>query len=317
MPKARRIRCGRSARSLSQQQQQQQQQQQSSSSSSATSTDSTNPSPASRLYRHALESIFGWLSQTELATALQAPKSWLAAVESMASLQLTIKKVSAPLRSIADSAMGRHVTQLGLVGSRVPLTADSLFIVARLMPQLCELTCDLQLTPTPGPLTFPPGLLKLDLRITGGSAAADVNAALLAIGRLRLLESFTVWLPSLNDQLSFASLASLPQLRYLAIHAPNRASLLSDAQVAELRAMPRLHQLDVWPMPTSLLRRLLAQPHQLQWQEITTLPRPTDDEAAALLPQLPSLTKIDVCCLATQFGWLRQLPNLTRVGIAV
>jgi hypothetical protein len=217
---------------------------------------------------------------------------------------------------VAESTIGRHVTQLGLAGLRVPFTANSLFIAARHMTQLCELSPALKLRPKSGPLTFPPALQKLHLHFNGEPAAADLNEAIKAVSRLPLLESFTIQLNSIVDQMSFASLASLPQLRHLASHAPNRASLLSDTQVAELRALPRLHQLDVWPMPTSLLRRLLAQPHQLQWQEMT-LPEVLDDEAAALLPQLPSLTKIDVFLDAQRFDWLPQLPNLIRADIEV
>ena len=65
-------------------------------------------------------------------------------------------------------------------------------------------------------------------------------------------------------------------------------------------------------MSTSLLCRLLRQPHDLQWQQIS-LPRRLDDEAAALLPQLPSLTKINGYVACERFDWLRGLPNLTDI----
>ena len=277
--------------------------------------------PAARLYRHALESIFGWLNQRELATALQVSKSWLAAAKSMGSLQLTVTWSSSPMCVVAVSAMGHHVTQIGSIGMRMPLTTDSIFIAAQHMPQLRGLSCQVEL-PSQGLLTFPPGLRLLHLGISDvmyNPTAANLNAVLKVISRLPVLERLFLALPSLNEQLSFAPLASLPELRQLNIaqpddnHAP--ATELSDAQVAELRAMPRLHRLEVWPMPTSLLRRLLAQPHDLQWQKII-VPDPLSDEAAALLPQLPSLTSlvrpffISSC---TRFDFLRQLPNLTHI----
>jgi len=92
---------------------------------------------------------------------------------------------------------------------------------------------------------------------------------------------------------------------------------LSDAQVAELRALPLLRKLEVQPMSTSLLRRLLAQPHELQWQQIA-LPEQLDDEVAALLPQLPSLSALDENDTATcsDFDFLRRLPNLADVHVA-
>jgi hypothetical protein len=46
----------------------------SSASVDAAAAQADRPPPAARLYRHALESIFGWLNQRELVTALQASK---------------------------------------------------------------------------------------------------------------------------------------------------------------------------------------------------------------------------------------------------
>jgi hypothetical protein len=232
----------------------------------------------------------------------------------MASLRLTVWILSAPLRVVAESAIGRHVTQLGKGYTCVPLTADSLFIIARLMPQLRGLSCRLHLTPSEGPLTFPPALQTLRLQFSGDPGAADVNAALSTISRLPLLESLAVHPPSIGRQLSFAVLISMPQLRHLTIDQPDDHPDLSDAQVNELRAMPLLPKLHVWPMSTSLLRRLLTQPHNLQWQQIA-LPEQLDDEVAALLPQLPSLTSLDESSVVTcsHFDFLRRLPNLAEV----
>ena len=269
------------------------------------------------LYRHALESIFAFLDQPKLVTVLQVSKSWLAAVESMASLRLTLTQTSAPLRVLAESVMGHHVTRIGGFQSYVPVTADSLSLSARLMPQLRELRCDLELTPSQGPLTFSSGLQELRLGILGKPAAADVNAAVEVISGLTSLEVFFIHVDGLNAEFSFAPLASLP-LHTLVIDQLVDEVELSDAQVAELRAMPRLHRLDVRPMTTSLLRRLLMQPHDPQWCRMM-LPSPLRDEAAALLPQLPSLTTIGSVLgdptpltACSNFDFLRRLPNLTH-----
>jgi len=281
----------------------------------ATAAEADRLPPAARLYRHALESIFAFLNQRELVKALQVSKGWLAAVELMASLELTVEQTSAPLRVMAQSAMGCHVAVLGKWGRHVSVTADSLFIGARHMAQLRELSCELHLTPSEGPLTFPPALQTLSLHVHGTPAAADICAAIRAIGRLSLLESLSVHLQSFDGQLSFGPLASMPLLRHLAIFQMRGGVELSDAQVDQLRALPLLQRLDVQPMPTSLLRRLLEQPHNLQWQEIT-LPDPLDDEAAALLPQLPSLTALDKSNFAvtcSRFNFLRQMPKLSFV----
>lgn len=67
------------------------------------------------------------------------------------------------------------------------------------------------------------------------------------------------------------------------------------------------------PTSTSPLQRLLAEPHNLQWQQIS-LPFETDNAAVALLPQLPSLTaaSFDADCLS-HFDFLQRLPNLSSV----
>ena len=226
----------------------------------AAASESNCPPPAARLYRHALESIFAFLNQRELVAVLQVSKSWLAAVESMASLQLTVEQISAPLREVADSTMGRHVAQLGSHAKRVPLTADSLFILARHAAHLRVLNGEIQLAPPQRRLTFPRGLHKLRLRVSRSSAAEDVSAVLIGVSHLPLLKELIVHFPAIDQRLSFAPLASLQQLCDLSIFAPDHVEL-SDAQVAQLRALPLLRRLEVRPMSTVLLRRLLAQPH--------------------------------------------------------
>ena len=289
----------------------------SSASVDAAAAEADRPPPAARLYRHALESIFSFLTHRELAVALQVSRSWLAAAESMASLQLRMGHPLVPLRVVARSAVGRHVTHIGSASARMPLTADALFIVAHHMAHLRELNCEVNVTPSEGPLAFPPGLQTLRLQVTGDSAAT-----IRTISRLPLLESLTLFLPYIDDQLSFTQLASLPQLRDLSVCLTddNDVTEFSDAQVAELRTMPLLRRLDVKPMPNSLLRRLLAQPHELQWQDIE-LPSRLDDDAAALLPQLPSLTKLNAGChvnaTCSRFDFVRRLPNLTDVRITI
>ena len=81
----------------------------------------------------------------------------------------------------------------------------------------------------------------------------------------------------------------------------------------ELRALPRLQKVFV-ETSTPLLRRLLRPPHDLQWQKIS-LPSPLDGETAALLPQLPSLTKLGRRTTCLQFDWMRCLPSLTDVRL--
>jgi len=156
--------------------------------------------------------------------------------------------------------------------------------------------------------------LRIDLGAPEPATAATVNTTLRAIGRLPSLQSLAIRLWELDPQISLAPLAALTRLRMLDILSGGAAEL-SDAQAVELRALPRLHSLDIPDIATTALRRLLRQPHNLEWKQIS-LPFAVKDEAAALLPQLPSLTKIHGATACMRFDWLRGLPNLTNVKLA-
>jgi len=187
------------------------------------------------------------------------------------------------------------------------------------MGHLRSLSCRLALPPPDRPLVFPAQLRRLHCHFTGlaDGDAAQVNSAIAAIGRLPLLDELTIRLDELDPQFSFAPLAALPLLRRLEIIRPRDGAelALSDAQVDQLRALPQLREVKM-PMTTALLRRLLRQPHQLQWHQIS-LPVPLDDEAAALLLQLPLRTSIDAVAQCDHFDWLRGLPNLSFVSISL
>jgi len=180
------------------------------------------------------------------------------------------------------------------------------------MAHLRELSCGLDLPPPERPLIFPAALRELNVHLPGPADAAQINACIATISRLPLLEELTVALQSVEQilQVSFAPLAASQQLRGLFIPRAER----SDAQIDQLRALPHLQELNV-RMSTPLLRRLLRQPHDLRWQQIS-LPFRLDDETATLLPQLPSLTRIDGRSTCDRFDWLRGLPSLTDVHLS-
>jgi len=268
------------------------------------------PSPV-RLYRDAVGCVFQFLRRGELATALRVSRGWLSAANSMASLRLRIRLPAIELRAVATSAMRRHVSDLCTSGS-APISGDSLFLLAHSMPHLRNLSCELSLPPSAGPLLFPANLRSLHIYLC--MPATNLNTTLRAIGQLPLLEELYIILKSMDPQISFAPLAALPQLRRLNIYSTSGGAAieLSDAQVDELRALPQLHDLNIG-MSTLLMRRLLRPPHDLQWQRIL-VPYRMDDEAAFHLSQLPSLTEIDGVAVHCEiFEWLRRLPNLKRV----
>ena len=63
--------------------------------------------PVSRLYRHALESIFGFLSLADLSRVLAVSRSWSAAVSSMCSIDVTLESLPAavPLFELCASRL--------------------------------------------------------------------------------------------------------------------------------------------------------------------------------------------------------------------
>ena len=279
-------------------------------------SDAPAAAPAvARLYRHALESVFAFLALREVALALRVSRGWLAAVGSMRRLELAVRQPNAPLAVLARSTMSRHVIALGggLFNECLRFDTHTLSILADRMAHLRHLSCWFD-PPLPGQMAFPSSLRRLDVRMCEPTSAAEINAGIAAIARLPLLEELGIMMDALDPHLSFAPLAALPLLRCLHIDLQDSPDQPSDAQVDQLRALPRLQQLNV-PMSTSLLRRLLRQPHDLQWQDVS-LPYPLDDEAAALLPQLPSLTKIVEYVRCERFDWLRGLPNLADVCLS-
>ena len=269
--------------------------------------------PAALLHRHALESIFAFLRLGELVFALRVSRDWLAAVGSMGRLRLGVGPASTAQRVVvADSAIGRHVCELLFNSENAYIRADTLTVLAEQMAHLSALSCRLWLPPTNGPLVFPAKLQRLTVKMPPADPD-DINAAIAVIGQLPLLEDFDIFLHEMDPQISFAQLAALPLLRRLEIVRPSGEGGFSDAQVDELRALPQLQELNV-RMTTPLMRRLLPQPHDLQWQQIS-LPYPLDDDSGALLPQLPSLTKINDYVWCERFDWLGGLPNLTSAGL--
>ena len=278
-------------------------------------SDAPAAAPAvARLHRHALESVFAFLSKGELAFALRVSRDWLSAVGSMRRLGLEIRWAATSARVIVASAMGRHVIALGGdLSDRMWFDTETLSILADRMAHLHRLSCWFDPPLPDQPLAFPSSLRRLDVQMFETADAADINAAIAAIGRLPLLDELTIQVDKLDPQFSFAPLAALPLLRRLDVDWP-KGGPPNDAQVDQLRALPRLQEFNV-SMTTPLLRLLLRQPHQLQWQQIS-LPRRLDDETAALLPQLPSLTTLSQNMRCERFDWLRGLPNLTDICLS-
>ena len=66
------------------------------------------PSPATQLYRHALESVLAFCSLKDLHAAIAVSREWAAAVESMRSIRAFVQS-SALIPRLAGSRLSRHV----------------------------------------------------------------------------------------------------------------------------------------------------------------------------------------------------------------
>ena len=285
----------------------------------AAAAQSTCPPHAARLDRYALERVFAFLAPDEVLIALRICRDWLAAVKSMACRGwFEPNPTATPISVLVESAIARHVVGLGAAETPVELNIDTLFILARHMPHLVELACRLSLPLPMGPRVFPSGLKILDLIVAAHANANSINDAIKAIGCLPLLEELSLFQPLASPRISFAPLSALPALRAVVVvwkpQSPSGAFEPSDAQVQHLCAIPLLTNLVIHPMSASLLRRLLAQPRDLQWQHVA-LPAGVDEETAALLPHLSSLTKIEEHLTCQRFDWLSGLPNLTDISL--
>lgn len=274
--------------------------------------------PRPLLYRHALESVFGFLSLPELSRVLAVSRSWSFAVKSMRSIGAQIR-IPALRSGMHTSALARHVA----VWDSNDLTLDvpSLSLLTLHMRSLTSLHCRLQ-TKGIRVIEFPPKLI--DLTLVFGQpmeAAADINNAIESVSRLPLLQSLCVWLYCEEaQQLNFTPLQSLPKLEEFAfawpgVHAEDRSP--TDEQIEQVRALPHLLRLNGQPsMP--LLCRLLRTPHALKWQSLGASHQymEVNAELGGLLAELPSLTQARVILLPDcDPTFLTHLRNLTHLHL--
>ena len=136
---------------------------------------SSHVSPAMRIYRHALESVFAMLPLDDLSRVLAVSREWAAAVRSMKPNNVAIARDDHewihprnPFRplpliaSIVGSPLLRHVSAIQIRDAGLSWTLldnASLGLLAQYVPNLTSLCCKLTLAPNQ-PLTLPAKLLS-------------------------------------------------------------------------------------------------------------------------------------------------------------
>jgi len=271
------------------------------------------------LHRHGLESVLAFCSLRELAAVGTVSQEWRAAVCHMASLRCSLNHCSDERATqMCASPLRRHVSTIGGTAYCARITCSLLRPLSLLLPHLQRLDVHVQL-PLEESLVFPVRLKTLDVevgRAAGGSderLAAGFKAAVAAISELAQLEQLTVHLPygaKFWIDCSLASLARMPSLRSLRLL---KAFTLSDAQVAELRALGHLEEVWITSISAPLVCHLLEPPHTLRWQEFIGYDLITE-QMAPLLSSLP-LRELDAELAASHVDFLAEMPQLTSLDL--
>ena len=296
---------------------------------------SAHVSPASRIYRHALEAILGMLTLGELIRILAVSREWSAAVRSMKPINAALghdpdrsvrgRKAPPPLppiESIAASPLLRHLATIEICdagGSWTSLNTVSLRLLAQHVPHLTSLRCELTLTPN-APLILPAKLVSLNVTLDGNYTDATINGMLAALAALSSLSRLRLELSAFANEnaLDLSILAACQSLTGLILAAVRRVipAKLTSVQVDQIRvSLGHLHHFSVEWMGPDVLARFVQLPCTAQWRDIGRLW--SDVRAGELLLRLPSLTKIhltDVVHVA-HVDFLQQLPLLTSLSL--
>jgi hypothetical protein len=303
------------------------------------------PSAARSLYRHALESIFAFLSLKDLALGvLRTSCEWSAAVGSMKSLDFawTEPRTSfalplAPhkhvwtsvemIRAVLQSPFARHIGTIGIGDcARLPLLMDAL---TELVEARCSSLHTLRFVQARVSLWSAAHHVFLPSRLRHLSCELVLQASLRHVlqqsARLQQLETLALTLKEhdyASENCSFVGLQSLPRLRSLEL----TTGALTNEQVTELRLLTAsgLQRLHVDSFSRHIVQNgfvnelvvLLAPPHHpfAQLREVGLI---RTDEATEQLRSLPQLTKISVSSTLQSWRFLRDLPRLVHLDLTL
>ena len=265
-------------------------------------------SPVARLYRHALESVFGFLKLADLSRVLAVSRSWSAAVRTMKSIDADVSSEGVVAWMIAASGLAVHVKHFGSKSNPREVSSDALFILSHPPISLISLACEVALSPPSSRLLFGASLRSVTLRLEGdANSASATNDVIVTVGRLPVLEELSLCLPFFFPEVSFVPLVAAPRLQELSCWNSNHVQP-SHAQLDQLRMLPHLRAMKVPFVGGGALIHLLRTPHSLHWQQVHQLHH-IDNDAASALSTLPTLTRLDTYeCRSVTF-----LPALHRL----
>ena len=279
-------------------------------------------SPADRLYRHALESIFAFLPLAGLHSMLAVSLKWQQAVGTMRPLGVPVSKLSSTPFRVCVSRLGRHVNALVNASSEV-VNNILLFLLKSRLAHLRSLQCCLGPMRV-GPIVFPSEqLVQLELILLKSFAAPAFNRVLAALRPCHQLASLKLRLASHNPTASFVALAPkrMPALRTLVVDLKARTDVgvpWTDAQLDSMRALTQLETLLIDGLGP-LLSKLLRAPHQLAWQVLNGANGPIGGAQIHHFASLSSLTKLHTWTEGpgADVDFLASLPLLRTLSVSV
>ena len=298
-----------------------------------TAQSSSHVSPAMRIYRHALESIFAMLELEDLSHALAVSCEWSAAVRSMTPIHVTLECIGCrspmdpnafgplpPVANIVVSPLLRHLAAIHLSHSWdwATLNTASLHLLAQHAPNLTSLWCSLTVTPNE-PLILPAKLQSLRLQLGSEYTDAAINGALTALAALPLLSRLSLRIAALDRESAaielnrLAACSSLTDLKLDGVR--GGPPKLSGAHWDQIRSsLGHLQSIDVGTMTAEKLARFLRPPVTARWRDIGFVY--ADARTGDLLLQLP-LTRIDLAYYEdpVRLDCLPQLLLLTELNL--
>ena len=312
---------------------------------------SAHVSPAMRIYRHALESVFALLDLGDLSRILAVSREWAAAVRSMKPINARIERDKnergirekkdfrplPPIASIVGSPLLRHLASIqisGPVATWTPLDNASLGLLAQHAPNLQSLWCALQITSNE-PLVLPARLTSLVLQLPDDYTDPTINGVLTTVAALPSLSVFELKLSQFahfaadededadedadepESSIELSILTGLPSLTDLSLGSFEGGPLtLSDTQVDQIRSsLGHLSHFSAGRMKSKELERFLQPPVAARWRNIGFVY--ADERTGELLLRLPTLTKLDLTYRAAtaHVDFLSQLPLLAALTL--
>ena len=267
-------------------------------------------SPAVRIYRHALESIFEMLNLADLSHTLAVSPEWSAAVRSMKPIHASIEfdkhssierhlvRLLPPIEGFVASPLLRHLGTIHISHADESTRLDnaSLALLTAHAPNLTLLSCTLVIT-SMASLILPAKLqslhLTLDVNFTGAVVDAVVLTALVALPSLSCL-SLTLAAFVRQSPIDLSILSACPSLTDLTLGTKNGGPpMLTNAQVKQIRLfLGHLRRFNVGWMNADDLARFLQPPVTARWQDIGHVY--ADVRIGEPLLRLPTLTRLEL-----------------------